>query len=640
MLKRILGGIDAVWYVVAGGVAVAGTYLFVFVAPWFKPMPSLPVVSDSQSVGFDNRFALVALAVGMVVLALLALLRRAGAAAASWPGEVVRSSAVPVEERIPKWLVGLAVALIVAETVAVIVIYRGIGFSDSAYFIDRLFYLANGSRLLTEVEYSYGPLLIAPPYLAWLALRGLGVGLGQTYFAFVGVMHVLGLLSAAWVLNRLEMPRMWRGVWFGAISLFTAAIITYGVNYTPLRFLAPAMAILLYLQFGGRSWGRRGAVLVAALFACFAVSPEVGLVAAAGLAGTLFFEGFGPDRRPFLAALAVLLLGAGGWMIYGMAGDSTAGALSAGAYYIPILPGLPAMVFVAMALTAGWGVGNEVALGGWKANAAMLGWFVAAVAFLPAALGRADIVHLFWNGLMLGLIGSAVAWRLSDRAGAVLTAAVTVVFVISVGIFTATGLVPSAYRTAVRAGALTFDDSRYLSRRLRRNDMMGRSWYRANRLFPMKEDDLALLAEKGAVFAPFWINGEVAARLTDKKALLPDFGPPAYSLSRGQVDKGMATLGKAEYVLLPYDEYRNYMQAGAGALQGSGDAMIISRQPATLMMTYYTGFPLIVTPIRPTFDPTAFFGRELRRHWVVVKHSGGYVILRRARPPGSGPLGL
>lgn len=641
MLRRIADRVDARWYRVAGVVVAIATFVLVFVAPWFRPTQVRQVVSDSQSVGFNNRFALFSLVAGVVLLAFLAYLRaRPESEADGWPGDVVRATAESSENRVPRWLIGVFSAAVVLETIAVLLVYRDVGFSDAAYFIDRLYYIANGSRLLVDVEYSYGPLLIGPPYLIWLALRGVGVGMAQAYFVFVGVMHLVGLLATAWVLDRLDLPRLWRGVLFGTVALFTLAVITFGVNYTPIRFLAPAVAILLCVKTAERTWGVRALVLLAGVLLSFAISPEVGLVASAGLAAMLVFEGMGLDRRPLFAAAGVLALGIAGWLGYGMAGDSTSGAISSGAYYIPILPALPALVFTAMALCAGWGVGNEVSRGGWRANAGMLGWFTAAIVYMPAALGRADIVHLFWNGLMLTLIACAVASRLSPRVGAALSLSIALVFVAAAFSFSATALVPAAFKSAVRSGTISFDTATRLAVKLRRTDNMGRQWYRANNLDPMRPDDVAFLAQQGSVFAPFWLNGSAAEKLASAHALLPSFGPPRYSLSQGQVDKGVDMLNRTEYLVLPQDDYDYYRFSSNEASKAGPDAMMVAKHPATLAMTYYTGFPLLFTPIRPTLDPAARFGREMVRHWVVVKHSGDYLILRRARAPGSGPLGL
>lgn len=153
------------------------TVLGVFALPWLVPVHISEVFSESQMLGFNNRVAVIALAVGAALAGFLGLAWRLVSPerfGSCLPGTLVgreESASDRVDWR-------LAAALMAASAVFFIgmaLLFRRYPVGDAAYFIDRLLQLVNGGRFYQDFEFAYGPLLVLPTSWAWLVVRGLGV---------------------------------------------------------------------------------------------------------------------------------------------------------------------------------------------------------------------------------------------------------------------------------------------------------------------------------------------------------------------------------------------------------------------------------------------------------------------------------
>ena len=299
-------------------------------------------------------------------------------------------------------------------------------FADAGYFIEQLAAHADyGRALYTGLEFAYGPLLFYPTLWLHALLRSSWT---TAYFATLLLETSVGLLLLAFVLNSLPiLPRDRR---LGLLLLAAGSLTPLlGLNYTFFRFLSPFAALL----FATRSASLlKTAVLLTTLeLLLLGISPEIGL---AFLIGSLCFAVLraiqppqqsppgstspGQSRRRNLAWLlagilpilaALLALATAGRPYLRMLASFSHGALN-----LPVAPYPHLLIFLFATV---WLVPSRLG-STLRRNAPhalqTVSCYALGLALLPAALGRCDPLHVFFNGAGL-LILSLVALRTASR---------------------------------------------------------------------------------------------------------------------------------------------------------------------------------------------------------------------------------
>ncbi len=275
--------------------------------------------------------------------------------------------------------------------------------ADAGYFIEQMSSHAEyGRSLYTQLEFAYGPLLFYPTILlhgvlhcSWLA----------AYFLTLMLDQSLGLVLLAYLLNELPIRGSDRRT--GFVLLAVGAINPLlGLNYTLFRFITP-FAVLLFATRTGSVW-RMTLLLAAGEILLLGISPELGfafLLATVAYAGLrVWINGLRwllLITAPALGAVAFLLM-------VGRPYLRMLNSFSHGALNLPVAPYPHILVFL-FALV--WIVPR--ALGSaFRQNdpntIRLVACFALGIAFLPAALGRCDPLHVFFNGagiLVLSLVG-------------------------------------------------------------------------------------------------------------------------------------------------------------------------------------------------------------------------------------------
>lgn len=379
-------------------VCVAGAVL-AFLLPLVVPTAPAFTISNSYSAGFNNTVAVLGV-VGLSVLVVLGTLwwRRSTRPQRLAEGEPIDGAFLLAVLVLSALVLAFSGWLVTASHL------RYIG--DAGYFIEQATVRRDTGRVLyTQLEFCYGPLLLLPE--VWLS-KALGCSMYVAYFITLIVESTAGLLLLTYVLNRLPIRTQLRRIGLGFLA---AGALTphLGLNYTFLRFVTP-YALLLFAT-RGRSLAQTVLWLSLGEAAILLISPELGLALAVGICV------FGLLRAwqagwPWLAAavvpvgvMASLLLTLGRTFLV------TAASFTHGTLNLPVGP-YPHLLVLLFALVwlVPFGLGCTLDLRD-PASAPLLAVYATAVAFIPAALGRSDPLHVFFNGVGVLLLALVVVSR-------------------------------------------------------------------------------------------------------------------------------------------------------------------------------------------------------------------------------------
>lgn len=367
--------------------------------------PYFEGVSASNLAGFNNRVAAVA-AAGLATLVFFLALK--------WPqlpDDPSRdpASAEPLQPDEPARLSNRWVAIVVLLWGAGIflfgmqIIRSGFRYTnDWDYFINRVSMHADfGRKLYTQIEFPYGPLLFYGPLAIRAMLRPFHVSPAGAYLVTLMLETMFGLLLVAYIINRLPISRTWKTVIF---SLLAAGMMVgnMGLNYTFFRF-APPLAFLVMAAQRKRPWAA-ALWIFAGQAVCLGLSPEIGFAFFAASFAFAAYSCFTQGRAwlwavaaPVLSAMAFLLIAGRPYLLM-------LRMFARGVYSFPVEP-LPHILLFLFAMV--WLVPTSLARAfrQRRPEAPMLAaLFLVSLALLPAAFGRADPGHIFWNGLSLFLL--------------------------------------------------------------------------------------------------------------------------------------------------------------------------------------------------------------------------------------------
>ena len=377
--------------------------LLIFVLPLHVPMKLTQTVSASYLAGFNNSVALFSAAgLSVLVLCLTFWFRRR------------RDLVSPLlsERDLDGWFVGAvvlgsAVVLGVCGSLVAASHLRYLG--DAGYIIEQATVRRDTGRpLYTQLEFAYGPLLLFPEI--WVS-RLLHCSMTAAYFTVLMVESSFGLLMMAFVLGQIPMRAPLRRA---ALALFALGAITphLGLNYTFFRFVSP-YAVLLVAARERRMW-RCAALLCAGEALEVLISPELAFALAVGVLVFGLLRAWQRGWPWLVVALSPVLMLAAVLLTFGRPFLHMTASFSRGALSLPVGP-YPHILVLVVALV--WLV--PVALGRSldlqdELSARLLAVYAMSLAFLPAALGRCDPLHVMFDGvgmLMLSMFAISTASR-------------------------------------------------------------------------------------------------------------------------------------------------------------------------------------------------------------------------------------
>ncbi|HEY5330173.1 MAG TPA: hypothetical protein VIJ79_09840 [Acidobacteriaceae bacterium] len=577
--------------------------LAVFVLPLHVPVAFQPAVSASYIAGFNNRAAsLAAAAIGGCVLL--------------WAWYRSRGDNPFVDRDVSGDRISLRFCAIVIALTCIFFAVSGWlvaashlrYLADAGYFIEQMSSHAEyGGALYTQLEFAYGPLLFYPTILLHAALH---CGWMPAYFLTLTLDQSLGLALLAYVLN--ELPIRGRDRRIGFVLLAIGALNPiFGLNYTFFRFIT-AFAILLFAT-RTQSLARNMTLLVAGEVLLLGISPEQGF---AFLVGTVAFAGLQAWRSgaKWLLVAVAPVLGAGVFLLF--AGRSYLCMLHSfakGALSLPVAPYPHLLIFLfAVVWLVPFAIGESLGSSE-PSGVRMAACYALGIGLLPAALGRCDPLHVFFNGAGL-LVLSLIAIRSRPLAQRTAWLAALVLFV--------------AWQQWVN-NRLLFDSSvdtvrlaimPHLPERMRESLLSHLPANLAGQLRPNPADaddqlDIPALEQQvgsDLVATPLEVEPSIEVALKRSHHYHPDFYAYGVDLFSAPAEaRKIADMNEAEWALLPSNLDEPFIET-----------------PQTLDGVQGFTFPYRARNPIP-FYPGLAFAENLKTHWIPVKTLDAYTLYKR-----------
>jgi hypothetical protein len=596
------------------GLLVAlATAVCVFVLPLFIPVAFTPTVSASYVAGFDNHTAVVATAVISVMVLL-------------WTGCVssfMTTSPVAADENRASldaplgfgfMLPFLLICCCLDVSAGWLVAHSHLRYTaDLGYFIEQLSAHGEyGRHLYSQLEFAYGPLLFYPTAWIHALLRSSWI---SAYIASLMVNQLIGLVMLAYCLNALPIRTRDRKLLFAMLAL-GAANPLLGLNYTFLRFIAPLTAMLFCTTTSSLLRSTAGFTLAGIVL--LGVSPELGLAFLAGVACYAALQAF---RRGVLWLLAFFVPLVGIAVVLLTAGHSYLRiftSFSRGTLNIPVGPYPHLVLFLFAAI---WLVPR--AIGRYlpdssTSSARLVACYFVALGMLPAALGRCDPLHVFFNGAGIFVLSAVGLKRLPKAARAMWTVGlITLVCWVQ---WVNNSLYADRTVDTLRLALMPALPTRTLARSL---SVAGHiSADLADQLRPSPDDieaplDLtALESEVGnaEVATPMEVSPGIEDALKGSRHYRSDFYAFFVDVMNPLAEsRKIASLNTAQWALLPTDPEQPYLET-----------------PQNIDGVQGFAFPY---PMRhPVPYPLGrAFNANLKKNWIAVRELGGYTLYRNLR---------
>ena len=386
----------------------AAAAVLLFWLPLHVPVPFRATISASYIAGYNNAFAVrMAACFSLGVLLLTWYIRRKQL---PLPAEPVR-----LQERLGIKLVAAVVAstALILGIAGALVAWSGMRYlSDAGYLIEQAVVRHDtGRALYSQIEFAYGPLLLLPT--VWLSYL-LRSTVTTAYYVSLVIQASLGLLLLAFILNELPIRG---GLRRKAYLLFAVGALTpfLGVNYTYLRFGTP-IAVLLFATRQRSPWICAG-LLAAGQALVLLISPELGL---ATLAAICVFALIRAGQSGWQWLLAGLVPFGTCALVIASLGEAFLMAIrhfSRGSLNLPVGPYPHLLIFLfALVWLVPAGLGRLIDLHD-SGSARLLAVYTFGLASLPAALGRCDPLHVFFNGTAILVLALVVVSRSGTRPG-------------------------------------------------------------------------------------------------------------------------------------------------------------------------------------------------------------------------------
>lgn len=592
--------------------------LAVFVLPWFVPVGTTPMDSDSWAVGFSNRAAVIGIWVTGALLALIGWRARQEPVA-------IAAAATDKPTKVSLWALIPVLGLLGLEAL----MHAGSGFmiGDSIFQIDRAAYVLGGAAPYRAIEFPYGPGML---YSTVAGLKGallLGMEPRLGYYVVFALYSLGGALLLYYVVNRLSMTAALKNVVFVTGGLFCLYMLSFygNLQYTLVRCLAPYAALLALLGLvraiaGGRSLWPRMAAAAALSAAVLSVSPEVGIAYAVsgGVLLTVICVQRPNDSWSWWLLVAHV---SGVAMLFVLTGPSFFRSIlmfGGGGGNLPVLPGPSTVLFVGSIWLVAYSLSPTSRAGAAPERAFAWGFCAVSVLMTLAALGRADFFHTLLNGFVVITAAIAILSRRKVVAARVVAAALA-------------GCVVLGY-VANPSFFLTYPAARWSSTLNRAGLISPNTAVRIAEWAWMEPADakayVAVFPSAGsmtyadgwptnrALLAPLGFEDGLMVILADKGLLKPDFFHRAVDITSEQAwQRKLKTLNKERYVLVPTNAYASPPPA----------------RPTLTEAVSWQAYQLPVA-IRYRQQPVNYDGllvEILQREFEPAQVIGGYTILKR-----------
>ena len=393
----------------------AATYAAVFVVPYRFPLRE-PVLSDTWTAGSNNQVAAIGLALVSILVTLVCWYRT--------PPQVGYRS----EEQLSRaYLLGGIVAVVLWTAILGGLVARAhMYWGDEGYFLNQLRAgLLFHRQIYTEFEFAYGPLLYLWPAAFIRTLTPLGITFTASYLASLATMQSVGVALLFYTVQAMPLRRPFKASAFVLITFGTLNTLL-GLNYSVCRFILPLAAVVLLCR--QRSITMAALVAVCGEIACLGTSPELGVAFGGAAIVYGLYRGIAHEHRWLLIALAAIA-GAGTFVAFaGSAYFFTLGNMAKGGFNLLITPAPQILaLLVAAVVLAPLAVAKSLRQSADKVL--LLTFYIASLGMIPAALGRCDAIHTFFDGVGIYLLAFVAMNAASMRCRQIWIVAITLVFV-------------------------------------------------------------------------------------------------------------------------------------------------------------------------------------------------------------------
>jgi hypothetical protein len=437
--------------------AIAVAILGIFWLPWLLS-PTVPSQGDSYVLGFNNRVAILAFALAILLATAASFFSSRPRRAYQWLAATPRLfppwSEAPVEYAILITFTVIKCGLLWFWSQYLV----DIAWCEARMFVYDINLIALGQVPYRDFMFIYGPGTLYVPY--WLYhLSGTALSIEQSYGIVSLLFDAAGFLAVFLFLRSLEIEKPVR--WL--ILLICLAMWTntsMGLQYTVIRFFGVAASLIL-LDFVARRQSGDGAPSLIALIPlglaataataiCLSISPDIGLAGAAGVAayGLVLWLRRSAPRALVCWAGALFTFAATLALFPGYL--QSIFDISSGTNTFPVFPSFHNILMVAIVLTIIPALITS-ALGNLEEARAplTLALAIGGGMMLPAAFSRCDPGHIIINSTIPTLMMFPAALAMGKRA----FRAWMVVYVLGFLVFSqVTYWMPSGYLNNFKVG--------------------------------------------------------------------------------------------------------------------------------------------------------------------------------------------
>jgi hypothetical protein len=385
----------------AAGVAIGG----VFVLPWYVGTTTV-VPGESYALGFNNRVAILALGVALLFAMGANLVGPAPTRALDWLAARINPA--------PPWRTSqLEYAALCGWASLWTLILWGWGtylvdpaWCEARGFLQALDLMAAGQKPYADFMFNYGPATLYVPYAVSWITQG-DVSFEYSYLMTLVAFTILGFAAVFVFLQGLSLRGSAR--WMALVlGLAGWSQVSMGLNGTPIRFLVvPAGLVLLHAAIRSRSdvglsphltafIATGGVVSLAAV-----MSPEMAIVSVVSCSAYACAHALAGSKRLAVSCVAGLMFVG---CVVGAIGTEyflSVFAFASGGGNFPIYPNAHNIALVAACMCVIPGMIAAAIYDPRDVRAPLaVALAVAGGMLLPAALGRCDPGHVYFNGLV------------------------------------------------------------------------------------------------------------------------------------------------------------------------------------------------------------------------------------------------
>jgi hypothetical protein len=611
----------------------AAVYLLLFKLPWSFP-PKKPMVSDSYTFGFNNSVAHLALAALLGVAALYRLIWKHGDGGAARFATIFSEIAEPaIDPQARRIVIGVITVSVIATGIWWWVIPSSY-FGETEYFLSRLDLMLDGAQPYRDFNFGYGPLLMLDlPLLLHRSSYGL-LALDSAYIATLLFSWALGTWLVYYVLRAFAIKSSTRVITLGLCGL-AGFNLTLGVHYTPTRYIWPMFSVVfvwrtlenMRLFFSVAALAKAALLVFLLCVAGFGISADTGLVTMLALSsGIVWTAMFSAPRNVAIGTLVLSPLLAVGAVaaVFGMSYFTLIFSFGSGGYNLPIFPAHYILLLIACACyTVPWLAFNAVTRR--TTNGGLFAALTVALGLtLPAALGRCDPGHVFWNALGIFVLTGCVNSLSSSRAVRWGTALVAMLFCGLLmqsfwGHYGDRMLVQLNMRQQISKHREEFNTStRNVIDALRaRGEYKSYPW---SKNLPWDMDLLGLL-KYPRIATPLRVNEDIERFLKVSGRYLAEYqtGPLSGAFTPEDVQRKIRDLRDAETVMIPKYSLGNV---------GEVDLTAYSKSQSEDLSALFV-WPVRVTAVNPPFFSERLLLQYLVEHYECVEEFRSYLILKR-----------